>query len=65
LIDEGDEPLSRAVLQPLTTGAGAFDQIRDMLDLSWPQLARLFGIRRHAFEQWRARGQAVEPRPAG
>ncbi len=32
------------------------DEIRDTLDLSWPELARLFGVQRQALEQWRTRG---------
>jgi hypothetical protein len=34
----------------------SLDEIRDTLDLSWPELARLFGVQRQAIEQWRVRG---------
>lgn len=51
--------LLKLVSDEVTALLGArtpFDEIRDTLDLSWPELARLLHVRRQAIEQWRVRG---------
>jgi hypothetical protein len=51
--------LLKLVSDEVTALLGArtpFDEIRDTLDVSWPELARLFGVQRQAIEQWRTRG---------
>lgn len=51
--------LLKLVSDEVTALLGArtpFDEIRDTMDVSWPELARLLGVRRQAIEQWRARG---------
>lgn len=58
--------LLKLVSDEVTALLGArtrFDEIRDTLDLSWPELARILRVRRQAIAQWRVRG--VPPARSG
>jgi len=46
----------RAVLEELTRARSPLEQIAAVLGLSQTELARLFGVRRQAIEQWQSRG---------